>query len=195
MIALNAKSLQSWAELFPAQSNYYKTHNETFHNTEPNDVGLPVMVASNVLTAVGGYYHSLLIKRDGSFWAMGYNAYGELGNGTTNNSLVPVPIPGMTLAWVVSGTYAYYTLAVGSPRVPAITGITQNYDGSITLGIAGFPGYGYQPEAATNLSNHAGARALSDFLLSPKVQNFLQEFGRQTAGNHPLFYPVNTTPP
>ena len=40
-------------------------------------------------------------------------------------------------------------------------------------------------------ANHAGARALSDFLLSAKVQNFLRDFGRQTAGNHPLFYPVN----
>ena len=39
-------------------------------------------------------------------------------------------------------------------------------------------------------ANFAGARALSDFLLSPKVQNFLLEFGRDAAGNHPLFFPV-----
>jgi len=44
-------------------------------------------------------------------------------------------------------------------------------------------------------ANHAGARALSDFLLSPKVQQFLSDFGRQTPGNHPLFFPVNTSPP
>lgn len=44
-------------------------------------------------------------------------------------------------------------------------------------------------------ANHAGARALSDFLLSPKVQQFLMDFGRQTPGNHPLFFPVNTPPP
>jgi tungstate transport system substrate-binding protein len=42
-------------------------------------------------------------------------------------------------------------------------------------------------------ANHEGARALSDFLLSPKVQKFLEDFGRRTAGNHPLFYPVNAT--
>ena len=41
-------------------------------------------------------------------------------------------------------------------------------------------------------ANHAGARALSDFLLSPKVQNLLQNFGRQAGGNHPLFFPVST---
>jgi tungstate transport system substrate-binding protein len=40
--------------------------------------------------------------------------------------------------------------------------------------------------------NSAGARALSDFLLSAKVQNFLLEFGAQTNGSGPLFFPVAT---
>jgi tungstate transport system substrate-binding protein len=39
-------------------------------------------------------------------------------------------------------------------------------------------------------ANFAGARALSDFLLSPKVQNLLLGFGRDNTGNHPLFFPV-----
>jgi tungstate transport system substrate-binding protein len=42
-------------------------------------------------------------------------------------------------------------------------------------------------------ANAAGARTLSDFLLSPKVQNFLLEFGRDTSANRPLFFPVNAT--
>ena len=41
-------------------------------------------------------------------------------------------------------------------------------------------------------ANHAGARALSDFLLSPKVQQFLAEFGQKTTGRGPLFHPVQT---
>ena len=41
-------------------------------------------------------------------------------------------------------------------------------------------------------ANHAGARALSDFLLSPKVQSFLAEFGQNTTGRGPLFHPVET---
>ncbi|HEX4121427.1 MAG TPA: substrate-binding domain-containing protein [Verrucomicrobiae bacterium] len=44
-------------------------------------------------------------------------------------------------------------------------------------------------------ANYAGARALSDFLLSAKVQNYLLEFGRQTNGPGPLFFPVSTTEP
>jgi tungstate transport system substrate-binding protein len=39
-------------------------------------------------------------------------------------------------------------------------------------------------------ANSAGARALSDFLLSDKVQNFLLKFGTQTNGPGPLFFPV-----
>jgi len=40
-------------------------------------------------------------------------------------------------------------------------------------------------------ANVAGAQALADFLLSPIVQDFLLQFGRDSASNHPLFYPVN----
>ena len=41
-------------------------------------------------------------------------------------------------------------------------------------------------------ANTEGAKALSDFLLSAKVQNFLLEFGRTTNGPGPLFFPVAT---
>jgi tungstate transport system substrate-binding protein len=41
-------------------------------------------------------------------------------------------------------------------------------------------------------ANFTGARALSAFLLSSNVQNFLLEFGRQTNGPGPLFFPVET---
>jgi tungstate transport system substrate-binding protein len=39
-------------------------------------------------------------------------------------------------------------------------------------------------------ANYAGAKALSDFLLSAEAQNFLLKFGAQTNGIGPLFYPV-----
>jgi len=39
-------------------------------------------------------------------------------------------------------------------------------------------------------ANAVGARALADFLLSPKVQDFLIEFGTQTNGPGALFFPV-----
>lgn len=39
-------------------------------------------------------------------------------------------------------------------------------------------------------TNSQGAKALADFLLSPEVQHFLLQFGTQTNGIGPLFYPV-----
>jgi tungstate transport system substrate-binding protein len=42
-------------------------------------------------------------------------------------------------------------------------------------------------------ANHAGARALADFLLSPKVQRFLAGFGQNTTGGGPLFHPIAIT--
>jgi tungstate transport system substrate-binding protein len=41
-------------------------------------------------------------------------------------------------------------------------------------------------------ANYAGAQALSDFLLSDKVQKFLLRFGHDTAAQRPLFFPVAT---
>jgi tungstate transport system substrate-binding protein len=48
------------------------------------------------------------------------------------------------------------------------------------------------PKKVPNV-NIAGARALSDFLLSTNVQNFLLEFGTRTNGPGPLFFPVTVT--
>jgi tungstate transport system substrate-binding protein len=42
-------------------------------------------------------------------------------------------------------------------------------------------------------ANLQGARTLSDFLLSARVQNFLLEFGTHTNGPGTLFFPVMTT--
>jgi tungstate transport system substrate-binding protein len=39
-------------------------------------------------------------------------------------------------------------------------------------------------------ANYAGAKALSDFLLSAEAQNFLLQFGTQSNSIGPLFYPV-----
>lgn len=39
-------------------------------------------------------------------------------------------------------------------------------------------------------ANHDGARALSDFLLSPNLQTFLLEFGTKADDTRPLFFPI-----
>ena len=39
-----------------------------------------------------GFHHSAAIKTDGSLWIWGYNYYGQLGNGTKENSYTPIKI-------------------------------------------------------------------------------------------------------
>jgi alpha-tubulin suppressor-like RCC1 family protein len=38
--------------------------------------------AQSVTKVAGGFFHSVFLKADGSLWAMGFNAYGQLGDGT-----------------------------------------------------------------------------------------------------------------
>jgi len=63
----------------------------------------PTPVQINGLTSViaivaGGSNngdHSVAVKSDGSVWAWGYNASGQLGDGTTANRLIPVQVIGL----------------------------------------------------------------------------------------------------
>jgi len=54
---------------------------------------LPLDIQGKTITQVAaGYYHSLALTSDGSLHAWGYNGDGQLGNGTTTNSSVPVEV-------------------------------------------------------------------------------------------------------
>ena len=59
----------------------------------------PVAVAglsAGVVAIAAGDQNSLALKSDGSVWAWGRNDRGQLGDGTANDSEVPVPVSGMT---------------------------------------------------------------------------------------------------
>jgi alpha-tubulin suppressor-like RCC1 family protein len=59
------------------------------------DRSTPVQVQnlSGVRAVAGGAWHSLALKGDdGTVWAWGWNAFGELGDGTTNDSYTPVQV-------------------------------------------------------------------------------------------------------
>jgi alpha-tubulin suppressor-like RCC1 family protein len=72
--------------------------------------------AAKVLSAVAsctqssriaaGYSHSLVLKPDGTVWGWGYNADGELGNGTTAAATTPIQVPGLTgVVGVAAGSF------------------------------------------------------------------------------------------
>ncbi len=47
---------------------------------------------ATVKAITAGYYHSCAAFSDGSAQCLGYNAFGQLGDGTTTNTSVPVPV-------------------------------------------------------------------------------------------------------
>jgi alpha-tubulin suppressor-like RCC1 family protein len=51
-----------------------------------DDTNNPIILVS------AGYYHSLALAADGSVYAFGYNGYGELGDNTTNNRIIPIQV-------------------------------------------------------------------------------------------------------
>ncbi len=72
----------------------------------------PAFIADGVVAAATGWDHSVFIKADGSLWAMGNNAYGQLGDGTTTTRLTPVKIADNVAAASV-GTYHSLFLTTG----------------------------------------------------------------------------------
>jgi alpha-tubulin suppressor-like RCC1 family protein len=102
----------------------YNVYGQLGNNTTTNS-STPVQVKdapgtgylTNVKTVTGGYYHSLALLNDGTVWAWGYNGYGQLGNGNTTTSYLPVQVKDAAgtgvltgIVWIAAG--GYHSMAV-----------------------------------------------------------------------------------
>ena len=63
---------------------------------------MPVSGLSHITAIAAGYGHSAALSSDGKVWTWGYNAYGELGDGTHMNQPVPIAVKGLTCAQAIS---------------------------------------------------------------------------------------------
>ncbi|KJY52025.1 RCC1 repeat domain protein, 2 domains [Bifidobacterium kimbladii] len=70
-----------------------------------------------------GYHLSLAVGSDGNAWAWGSNSYGQLGDGTGNDKLVPVPVS-FNLALVITGVRFDQN---------AVSGLTRGDGSSVTV--------------------------------------------------------------
>ncbi len=70
------------------------------------------LLGKSVVAVSGGYFHSLALTSGGRVYSWGYNAYGQLGDGTTTQRVSPVPVD---RSGVLSGK-----------KVTAISGLLQS---------------------------------------------------------------------
>lgn len=68
---------------------------------------------TGVAAVSAGIAHSLALKRDGTVWAWGYGAYGQLGNGSTQDQSLPVQVANLSGVTAVAAL-AYSSLAIKS---------------------------------------------------------------------------------
>lgn len=70
----------------PWLPGYHRDHDEI---TTGSSAPVPVVVS-----IAGGDRHTIALKNDGTVWTWGWNAYGQLGDGTTTGRHTPVQVSG-----------------------------------------------------------------------------------------------------
>jgi len=80
-------------------------------------ISTPVPVsgfASSVTAITAGERHTCALNSSGTAFCWGFNGQGQLGNGTTNHSSVPIPLPGLLSGAKAISAGSYHTCALNS---------------------------------------------------------------------------------
>jgi len=99
-------------------------------------IGLYAQWSVPVAAVSGGWYHSAALDTNGDIWAWGRNQYGQLGNGATTNSSVPVKVTAAAKFTAVE-TGDAHTLALDTGGNLWTWGY--NYNGQLGIGSSGNP--------------------------------------------------------
>ena len=140
----------------------------------------PVIGLSSGVTAVsGGYYHSLALV-NGSVYAWGYNAYGQLGDGTTTTRGTPAVVPGLTSGVTAISAGQHDSLAVmdGSAYAWGQNQYGQLGNGTTTDSLTAVLVGGIPDDVTEVVAEYYGSFALTaDHRLFAWGDNSLGEFG------------------
>lgn len=94
----------------------------------PNGVGF----LTNIIAIAAGYNFSYALRNDGTVWSWGTNADGQLGNGNTTNTNVPIQATVLTGSFVAIDAGASFGIALKSDGT--IWGWGSNTDGQLGNG-------------------------------------------------------------
>ncbi|HKJ00611.1 MAG TPA: RCC1 repeat- and reductase domain-containing protein [bacterium] len=104
----------------------------------PTSSSSPVQESSGandwVAVSAGGY-HTMALKANGTIWSWGWNLYGQLGDGTTTTSAVPVQEATGATDWVAISCGYRYSAALksdGSLWLWGLNNVGQLGDGTLT---------------------------------------------------------------
>jgi len=90
------------------------------------------IVTSNVTAVAAGYSHSIFLKNNGSLWVMGYNKYGQLGDGAAINTNRPEQIVSGNVRAIAGGnSHSLFLKSDGSLWAFGLNSSGQLGDGSL----------------------------------------------------------------
>jgi|GEM_PF-1892340 len=92
----------------------------------------PVLVMTNVKTASAGFSHSLVVKNDGTAWAFGSNASGQLGDGTVTSRSTPVQVMSGVTSVAAGSNHSLFLKPDGSVWACGNNGSGRLGDGTTT---------------------------------------------------------------
>lgn len=100
----HSMALANYSSLYTWGNNTYGQlgTNNTADADQPQAVNSPVL--SNVKRIAAGSLHSIALKTDGTVWTWGRNDFGQLGNGNTDDRMVPVEVQlGKPVKFIAAG--------------------------------------------------------------------------------------------
>jgi alpha-tubulin suppressor-like RCC1 family protein len=119
------------------------------------------------------------LKNDGNLWSWGRNNYGQLGNNSNINALVPAQIPGTSNNWLKISSGNYHTLALKNDG----TLWSWGYNSSGQLGAAS-PNTIIIPTLVGTATNWSNISAGDYYSLASKNDNTLFAMGQNSYGQY-----------
>lgn len=91
-----------------------------------------------VTSLSAGFFHGLALAGDGTVWSWGWNAYGQLGDGTTIDRAAPVKVPGLdhVIAVAAGGAHSLALKEDGTVWAWGWNGLGQLGDGTTISRVA-----------------------------------------------------------